>query len=455
MRPLTKLERLPGNLISAMSLRHKPLLAVLLSLIFAASTWFYFQRVLIPEQLAYAAAHGIPRGNLSDLYPRWLGARELLLHHRDPYSAEVTREIQMGYYGRPLDPSRPDDPKDQVGFVYPVYVVFLIAPTVHLPFQDVQAVFRAMLWLLSAASVLLWLRFLQWRPSGPILAALLIMTISSFSVVQGIKLQQLTLVVAVMIAGSAALLAGGHLFLAGILLALATIKPQIAVLPAAWLLLWSVSQWRERQRLFWGFAFTISLLMGGAEYLLPGWISRFCHAILAYRHYAGGGAFDLLLTPKWGTVLTVLALLGLAGVCRRLRKYPAHSPEFALVFSLLLAMTLVVIPMTSPYNQVLLLPGVFLLARSWSLLWARNSVARFLCVLAAALILWPWLASLGLMLGALAVPPSSLQGAWAVPLYSMLGIPPVIAGLLALLLSDVLRDRKRDGTVLEGATLLR
>src|SRR2546426_1509790 len=220
-------------------LRHKPQLALVLSLLSAVSTWFYVQRVLVPHQLAEAVAHGIPRGNLSDLYPRWLGARELLSHHRDPYSAEVTREIQMGYYGRPLDPSRPDDPKDQVGFVYPVYVVFLIAPTVHLPFQDVQAVFRAMLWLLSAASVLLWLRFLQWRPSGPILAALLIMTISCFSVVQGIKLQQLTLVVAVMIAGSAALLAGGHLFLAGILLALAPIKPQIAGRPPAWFVLWS------------------------------------------------------------------------------------------------------------------------------------------------------------------------------------------------------------------------
>ena len=61
--------------------------------------------------------------DLSDLYPRWLGARELLLHHRDPYSPEVTREIQIGYYGRPLDPSRPQDPRDQQGFAYPAYVV--------------------------------------------------------------------------------------------------------------------------------------------------------------------------------------------------------------------------------------------------------------------------------------------------------------------------------------------
>src|SRR5205085_5192608 len=107
----------------------------------SASMWFYFQRVLIAFQTADAAARNRPRGNLSDLYPRWLGARELILHGRDPYGADVTREIQEGYYGRQLDATRPNDPKDQQGFAYPVYVVFLLAPTVWLPFSAVQAGF--------------------------------------------------------------------------------------------------------------------------------------------------------------------------------------------------------------------------------------------------------------------------------------------------------------------------
>ena len=110
--------------------------------------WFYVQYVLVPYQRADAAAHGRPRGNLSDLYPRWLGARELLLHHRDPYSSVVTREIQAGYYGRPLDPARPEDPKDQQGFAYPVYVAFLLAPIITLPFSAVQSGFR---WLCKRA----------------------------------------------------------------------------------------------------------------------------------------------------------------------------------------------------------------------------------------------------------------------------------------------------------------
>ena len=73
----------------------------------AAAMWLWVQHVAIPHQQAEAAVSGSPRGNLSDLYPRWLGARELLLHGRDPYSADMAREIQTGYYGRPIDPARP------------------------------------------------------------------------------------------------------------------------------------------------------------------------------------------------------------------------------------------------------------------------------------------------------------------------------------------------------------
>src|SRR6266853_3738351 len=118
----------------------------------AASMWFYVDRILIGHQIANAAAQQRPRGNLSDLYPRWLGARELLLHHRNPYGDDITREIQQGYYGRALDPDRPNDPKDQQGFAYPVYVVFLLAPLIALPFPLLQAAFYWFLAALTTAS---------------------------------------------------------------------------------------------------------------------------------------------------------------------------------------------------------------------------------------------------------------------------------------------------------------
>src|SRR5713226_3353208 len=185
---------------------HKPLWLVLAAAVFAVGMWTYADRVLIPYQKADAAAHDRPRGNLSDLYPRWVGARELLLHGRDPYSPEVTREIQVGFYGRPLDPSRPDDPRDEEGFAYPVYVVFCLAPMIGSPFAIVQKAFYWALLLLTCATTLIWLRVL--RRSAPlwIQISLLALTMGSPAVMQGLKLQQMSLLVAGLIAIAIALL---------------------------------------------------------------------------------------------------------------------------------------------------------------------------------------------------------------------------------------------------------
>src|SRR5262249_29031296 len=137
-----------------------------LALMLAASMFYYVQGVLIPYQERDAASHDRPRGNLSDLYPRWLGARELLLHGRDPYSPEITSEIQNGYYGRPLGTGGPGDPVDEQRFAYPVYVVFLLAPTITMPFPIVQVGFFWLLIAVTGASAPLWLKFLRWNCSS-------------------------------------------------------------------------------------------------------------------------------------------------------------------------------------------------------------------------------------------------------------------------------------------------
>ena len=409
----------------------------------AASMWFYVQWVLVPYQKADAAAHGRPRGNLSDLYPRWLGTRELLLHHRDPYSPEVTREIQSGYYGRPLDPRRMDDPrfnepKDQQGFAYPLHVIFLLAPTIGLPFPVVQAGFRWLLVILTLASVLLWLRVLRWRPSAATTAIIILLTLGSYAVVQGIKLQQLTLVVSALLAGCAAALVAGHFSLAGFLLALATIKPQLALPLAGWLTLWAVSDWRRRQSFIWSFALSMAIFLAASEYILPGWMREFRDAVAAYRQYTGGAGslLDVLTTPWLGKILAAVAVLAVVVMGWKVRRASHDSAAFSSILALVLAVTLVIVPSFAPYNQVLLLPAVFLITISWKDLWSRGSLTRVACGLGLLVVGWPWLASCGLMLASRFVSPSSLQKAWTVPLYTSLGIPLVVLGLLSLCARD-------------------
>src|SRR5271166_2716066 len=245
---------------------------VVVAALLAAAMWFWVQDVAIPHQQSESKKLGIPRGNLSDLYPRWLGARELLLRGRDPYSAEVTREIQAGYYGRALDASRPADPPDQQAFAYPVYVIFYLAPTIRLNFGIVQLAFFWILVGATAGSVFLWLRVLDWRVAPSIQAAMMALTLGSLPVLQALKLQQLSLLVAAMCAAALALLAAGRPIAAGLLLALATIKPQLVLPLLVWLSVWSLADLKRRYRLAVAFLISMVVLCVASEALLPHWI---------------------------------------------------------------------------------------------------------------------------------------------------------------------------------------
>jgi hypothetical protein len=140
-----------------------------------------------------------------------------------------------------------------------------------------------------------------------------------------------------------------------------------------------------------------------------------------------------------GYALAIVLLLGLALVCWRIGRAPVASEAFALTVALVLAVTLVVIPMFAPYNQLVLLPGVLLIVRRWGDLQSR-SLGRFGCGIAIVIIGWLWAASSGLILASIVLPPATVQRAWAVPLYTSLYIPLAVLALLAFLTFDRLRS---------------
>jgi hypothetical protein len=403
---------------------------LILATLAASSMWFYVDHVLVPYQVADAAEHGRPRGNLSDLYPRWLGARELLLHGRNPYSQEITLETQKGYYGRLLDPSRPDDPKDQQAFAYPVYVVFILAPLIRLSFHDAQVIFKWLLIGLTAGSVLLWLRALRWRLPTLAVAVAILLTLGSAPAVQGIKLQQLSLLVTAFLAGAGACVAGGYLLSAGVMLALATIKPQLAWPVIAWLSVWAASDWKARRRLVLGFGVTMGALLIGAEIVLPGWWRMFLNALSQYRQYTHNESvldqlFNWLLGRFAGDILAALATLICGILLWAARKAPADSPEFGRALALVLALTVMIVPMYAPYNQVLLLPAILSLVRERPGLVAGSRSARFAYAAAVVALAWQWIASMALSLTSLISPVEALK-MWKIPFYATFSLPILV-----------------------------
>lgn len=404
------------------------------SALLAASVWIWVQDITIAHQEAESRRRDIPRGNLSDLYPRWLGARELLLHGRDPYGQDITREIQTGYYGRPLDRTRPNDPKDQQAFAYPLYVVWVLAPTVRLPFPIVQRLFLALLVALTGASVLLWLRALHWNVSITAKLVWIILVLGSFPAIQGFKLQQLTVLVAALLAAAMACLVQRRFVIAGILLAIASIKPQLLLLMVIWMIIWISGNWRERRNLFWSAAASLGALFIASEFLLPGWVREFRAAMSSYYQYTGGGrsVLDMALTPVEGRLASIVLVAVLIVLLWKMRREPESSAAFRWSIAAVLATTLIVVPMFAPYNQVLLVPCVMMMLKEIRSLWNAGRLTRFFVGIAALSLAWPPISALGLSVAWLFLPSSTVQHAWPVPMATTLMIP---VSLLVLLLA--------------------
>ena len=412
----------------------KPLLTVSLAFLAACSMWLYARWIAVPHQKYDAVRFGRPRGNLSDLYPRWLGARELLLRGRDPYSREITREIQRGYYGREIDPARPNDPKDENGFAYPVYVVFLLAPTVRMDFAAVRLLFAGLLTILTVASVLLWERALGGGLSQAQQLAAVLLVLGSYAFFEAVFLQQPILLAAALLAGAFLARERGWLVLSGVLMAVVTIKPQVALLPVVLMLMWVSGGWRPRQRWFWGFASTMLLLLGASEYVLPGWLFRFYSAVRNYQSYMAGTSFlDWLVTPRWSGFFWVLIVLQVLWFVWKIRALAPDAPDSRRALCLVLVAVVCTSPNLALYNQVLLLPGA-LFWFNYRKGWRRNGMLiRSFSKIFVVLLAWPWVAC-GILIVARVVFHAEffVQRVWQLPHYATLSLP---VALLVLLLA--------------------
>jgi hypothetical protein len=377
-------------------------------------------------------AGGFPERNFSDLYPRWLGARELLLHGRDPYSQDVTREIQQGYYGRPIDSSRPSDPVDEQRFAYPLFVVFLLAPTVKLPFAVVKMLFTILLSASAVGTVLLWIRFLELKMTRAGVLVCILMTLATLPYAEGIQFQQLSLLVAFFLAAAIFAMARQKFVLAGLLLAVATIKPQLSIWIIAFVFLWSFCQWRMRKWVAIACSSGVFALLLASERLLARWPYQFIAGIQPYLRYTHATTSLQELVGRVGGIVALCFLGGLSAFAAWRATSKPDSEEFKLAIALVLAFTCIAIPSLAPHNQALLVPAYLLLWKERALIRTFGRLARALYVAAWVALIWPWIAG-SLMTLALAFGRAS-SSLWNLPFATNPLIPIAAFAALAPLL---------------------
>ena len=409
-----------------MKLLTRPWFLLAVSTIVTLGVWHWAKTILVPAYTAKVLAEKRPVGNNSDLYPRWLGAREMLLHGRDPYGADVTREIQTGFYGRPLDPQNPSDPTARESFVYPLYVVFLLAPTVTWSFHTVAEVVRWLLLASIACSVPLWMVALKIRPRWPLMIAATLLALGSYPAVEEYFQQNLTALVIFFLAAAAAAASRNWLTLSGFLLALATVKPDTTGLVILWFLLWVTGNWKQRNRLFWSFTVTMAALLISTEAMSPGWISRFAAAIREYPAYGTDpNILQVLLRTQVAEFLGPVLIVLLIGICWRWRKAAPDSKQFGWALAWVAAVTLVVLPKLAAYNQLLLIPALLVLARGYSRFPSTGFLRRTMTKGAFACQIWQWLAATALSVCSLLFSAARLRAVAEAPMYTLLALPPL------------------------------
>jgi hypothetical protein len=321
------------------------LLLILAAILFAVSVVFLHE----------AFTSQVPGAN--DFYPRWKGAQLFWQEGMDPYSPEATAEIQRAMSGRL---ARPDE--DQVAFAYPFYTAILMWPLAvsQLPYSWIQAIWLALVICSVIAGVFLILRLLRWDMPAMLLALTLLWAILLYNSVRTVILGQFAGIVFLGIAATIFGLRRQRDGMAGVFLALTTMKPQMSFLLIPALIIWAAGQ--RRWRFLAAFFISLGLLFGASFLLLPGWLEGFVGQLVQYPGYTEIGSPVWIVTRYYlqlgqaadiGLRLVLLAFLFTQW--RLLPRTGAESDRFLDVVILTLIITDLVAVRTATTNQIMLL----------------------------------------------------------------------------------------------------
>jgi hypothetical protein len=414
-----------------------------LAIMGAASMVYYEFGLFVPRlQAIHAAKHLAGKYVFADdFYPVWLTTREWIKERRDPYSPVVTHDIQIGLFGRPLEGQFPTDPPAEYRtFAYPAYTDLLFWPTSTVRFRTLSVAWVALLATLLAAAVFLWTRAFSWQVGGVWLGIAVLLTVCSYPELEGLYDGQLGILVGFLLAGSLWALQRGRTLLAGLLMALTTIKPQMTLLAVLYLIIWSLHDWRQRGRFSMAFLASMLLLLGASLAAWPHWLQSWIGVVFGYRRYTTPPLLSQLLGlgsgPSSNAMPIVVALVAALALGWLGRAAPLGSHKFWLTLSFLLALTTItVIAGQSLCDHVILLPGILLLARSEQ---ERRSsrIFRALLAIGVGLLLWPWFAALGLAVLRPLLSPDFLysKAVFILPIRTASTFPFMVVILLALAL---------------------
>jgi len=285
-----------------------------------------------------------------DVYPLWVGT-QAFWSHQSPYSPEIDLQTQAYVYGRPATPE-----EDSFGFYYPAYVAVILAPLSLITVELAAILWPSFMWAIWVTSIAA-ITLLMPKRLSPLLWALVIFSLLLYrpfllSVLNG----QYGIIVVGCLILSWLMIQRERDFIAGVFLALATIKPSLAMIPVALAVVWSLFTGRARVAL--GVVCSLGVLLLVSFTMIGWWIPEFIQQLGEYsRNLGNWTGKDIFTLPGLIWLIASAILIGLGYYEYRIgRKFPYN------LFLGGILINLAITPHTLEYDLVILvLPLLFLM----------------------------------------------------------------------------------------------
>lgn len=310
--------------------------------------------------------------------PRWLGTRLYLTQGWSPYSQETNAEIQKTIYGRQV---RADE--DPALYLYPFYSFLIFSPfALTDKYLIARVIWMVILELALIAITVLSISLARWRTSAFIWLLLILFSLAWYYSVRPVMDGDISILCAFFLVLALALIRAEQDALAGLLLSIATIKPNMILVVVLFILIWAISM--HRWLLFWSFLGCLGLIVAGTSLLMPSWLVENLRQLVQYlRSPQINNPATLVgywlpgIGKQFGWALTI----GFSGllIVEWVRGAGKDFRWFLWTVFLTLAISpLLGIP-TSINNYVVMLPGFILVLAVWGERWGKLGLILIAC----------------------------------------------------------------------------
>lgn len=328
-----------------------------------------------------------PGGN--DFLVHWVGTKSYVQDGISPYSDQVALRIQDLVYGRPATSG-----EHELRVAYPFYSIFLFLPFSFIQdFTIARAVWMTVLEFAIIFSTILMIRVVNWKPK--FLMTLLIVVFGLFwyhgirSIINGNAVVLILLTIVFVIYG----IKNNLDEMAGISLALMTIKPQVVIVFVVFVCIWAIINHRSKI-IFWFLGSLILLIFLGV-FLYPSWPIEFLWEVMRYPTYNPPGTPSsalVVLVPGIGKQIGFLfsILCGLVLLIEWVLGRRSTGSRFIWLASITLILGQLVNIQTDPGNFIVMFPAIFISSKVIEDRW--KNVGQWVNIsLLAILFFIPWI----------------------------------------------------------------